>query len=550
MVGVTTTNPARPPVPDGLEARLAVAARTLARLDGVPEALIDADPWLRDRPDAEIDGLEHRADGLGRYHQRSLVRAQRRSGGVFHTPVEVGRTLADLALDELGRSPRVVLDPAAGGGALLVASADALVARRQPPADAVRALHGVEIDPLAARVATSTLRRWAWRHGLGWPLDVAVEAGDAFAIDPSEPADLVIANPPFGGRLRGAATPAAPERVRAPLGAYADRSADFVALADELTAPDGVVASFAPSSLLGARDVSDLRAELRPRRRLAAVWVDPPPFDDVGIDPCAVVLGGPSGPTTVLAGGERSVVTEPGPNWSEAASAVPEPVELRTGGRLGEIAEVIAPFRDEYYALAAAVGDHGTGPPLITSGLIDPARSRWATAPTRVARRQYHRPRIDPAQVTGAGRRWIERQRRPKVLVASQTRRIEAIADPAGDLVAMTPVVAVIPHDGDPFPALAVLLSPVATVLVRRTGTGTGLSRRAVRIGGPLLGALPLPGDTATWRRAAQHLALSGESALVEVERMMGAAYGLAPEDPVLRWWNLHRTSLTPHRAQ
>ncbi|MEM9610707.1 MAG: N-6 DNA methylase [Actinomycetota bacterium] len=541
-----TTSPGRPPVPDGLDERLALAARALARADGVPAAVLDDDPWLTGRADVEVDDLEARADALGRFHQRALARADRLAGGVFHTPVEVGRVLADLALDALGRRPAAVLDPAAGGGALLLAAADALVDRGHPPDEVIRSLAGVEIDPLAASVATSTLRRWGWRHGLGWCLDVQIGAGDAFSWPADRQVDLLVANPPFGGRLRGPALPAPPVRVRARLGAYADLAAAFLVLADQLTVADGVVACFTPSSLLGARDAAELRQHVVERRRLAAVWVDPPPFDEVAIDPCAVVLGPPGSRTAALVGGERLEVEDPGPTWSAAASAVPEPVGLMTAGRLGDVTEVISPFRDEYYALADAVDEDGPGPLLITSGLIDPARSRWGRTTARIARRRFRRPTVVLDRVGAAGERWVERQRRPKVLVASQTRRIEAIADPDGDLVGITPVVAVVPHDGDPFAVLAVLLSPISTAVARRGSTGTGLTRSAIRVSGPALAALPLPADAGAWRRATERLRLDGAAALVEVEQLMSEAYGLTPDDALWRWWELARATLTP----
>lgn len=522
-----------PPVPDPLDERLAVAARALARADGVPVDVLDRDPWLAGRDDRRDPDLEDRPDALGRLHQRLLPRERRLADGVFHTPVEVGRVLVDLALDELGRVPGRAVDPAAGGGALLLAAADALVARGVPAAEAFGALRGIEIDPLAADVASATLRRWAWRHGLGWPSAPVVVVGDGLAIVAAQRADLVVANPPFGGRVRGPARAVMPTSG----GAYADVVVEFLVAADALLGPGGVLASFCPSSVLASRDAASVRARLSERRRLAVVWADPPPFEGVAIVPCAVVLGPPGGSTTVVRGDRRRRVEPPGDRWGVAASAVPETDGLATEGTLGDLAEIAAPFRDEFYALAPAVVEDGGGPAVLTSGLIDPARSLWTDRPARIAGRTLERPTLDPDRVEGAGRRWLERTARPKVLVASQTRRIEAVADVDGRLVGLTPVVSVVPTDGDVHRLLAVLCSPLATAWVLRLGTGTGLSREAVRVSGRTLSSVPLPARSRAWGQAAGLLAADGAAALQEVERLMSVAYGIDEGHPLSMWW-------------
>ena len=65
-------------------------------------------------------------------YERGLDPADRRARGVHQTPAPLARGLVDLALDEFvtaaGRLPSTVLDPSCGGGAFLLAAADALVA--------------------------------------------------------------------------------------------------------------------------------------------------------------------------------------------------------------------------------------------------------------------------------------------------------------------------------------------------------------------------------------------------------------------------------------
>ena len=95
---------------------------------------------------------------------------------------------------------------------------------------------------------------------------------------------------------------------------------------------------------------------------------------------------------------------------------------LAAAGTLGDRCRLTANFRDQYYGLVPAVVDDGAGPPLVTSGLIDPATCRWGERPVTFARRRFAAPdrRARPAQPGDAalGRRLLV----PKVLVANQTR--------------------------------------------------------------------------------------------------------------------------------
>ncbi|MEM9713496.1 MAG: N-6 DNA methylase [Actinomycetota bacterium] len=458
--------------------------------------------------------------------------------GVFHTPLDVARPLAELALDELGRVPRSVTDPSVGGGALLLAVADALVDRGVPPDQVRSVLSGGDIDPLAVRVADLTLRRWSFRHGLGWTGRPDLAVSDALAGGGAS-ADLVITNPPFGGRLRRPAASGATSAldVSEGLGPYADVATAFVLAADERTAVDGVTALVVPSSVLAARDVEAARRRLSRRRRLAVVWVDPPRFDGVAIAPIAVVLGPPAGPSMVVRGGEQIEVPDPGHRWSRAAAAVPPAADLATEGSVADVAAVLAPFRDEYYGLVDAVEEDGDGPRLVTSGLIDPGTHHWGSRPVRFAKRRFERPTVRVEAADTAGRRWIDRQLAPKVLVASQTRIIEAVADADGALVGVTPVIAVVASGVDVDHLLAVLLSPVAHALVLRESAGTGLNPTAIRVTGPALAALPLPADRVAWRRAAELLAVDPLDGLPEARRTMLTAYGLDADGELAGWW-------------
>jgi hypothetical protein len=123
----------------------------------------------------------------------------------------------------------------------------------------------------------------------------------------------------------------------------------------------------------------------------------------------------------------------------------------------------------------------------------------------------------------------------PKVLVASQTRVIEAVADPDGSWLPCVPVVSVIPaNTGDVRQIAALLTSPVASAWLAARSAGTGLSARALRVSAPVLGRLPMPAgelDAA--------VACLGSGDLAGCGSAVSRAYGLddAAGRELLDWW-------------
>ncbi len=109
----------------------------------------------------------------GRFAFR-LDRDRARGSGTVHTPPELAEELMKVlweagGLDPQGDAPEV-LDPACGSGQFLLAAARRLAAGRQPATgredgtevfEALRHLHGVDIDPLSARITGWNLAYWA-----------------------------------------------------------------------------------------------------------------------------------------------------------------------------------------------------------------------------------------------------------------------------------------------------------------------------------------------------------------------------------------------------
>ena len=88
---------------------------------------------------------------------------------------------------------------------------------------------------------------------------------------------------------------------------------------------------------------------------------------------------------------------------------------------------------------------------------------------------------------------WVCARLRPKVLVATQGKVLEAVADQAGRLVPSVPVISVEPDDpADLWRILAVLCSPVAAAWALERFGGAGLSGQSISFRPPGL-TVPTP---------------------------------------------------------
>ena len=433
--------------------------------------------------------------------------------GAWYTPPELAAVLADAvasacpaAADDTGATVRV-LDPACGDGRLLTAVAGRLGA----PCELV----GYDIDPAAVQAACAA--------------GVTATVADALHAEWGEAHfDVVVGNPPFLSQMAAATSRRGSSRHGG--GPYADAAAEFLALAVRLARPDGgVVAMVLPQSVLGARDAGPVRDAVGARAELVGAWWQPNQgLFDAAVNVCVL---------TFRRGG-----TTPPDAWTRVVTdrlGIPalDPAALRTAGTLGERAELNANFRDEYYALVGAVGDDVDGPPLVTSGLVDPGHCHWAARPVRFAKREYAAPRVDVARLPGRFPAWAARKLVPKVLVANQTRVIEAVADPGGAWLPGVPLSTVTPADTAlVWPIAAVLTSPVASVLAWQAVAGTGLSTSTIRLTPAVLAATPWPaGDLAPAVAALQ----SGDVGSCAAH--VCAAYGIADPAPLLTWWNAAR---------
>jgi hypothetical protein len=193
---------------------------------------------------------------------------------------------------------------------------------------------------------------------------------------------------------------------------------------------------------------------------------------------------------------------------------------------------VVAGFRQHFYGLRGRVSEGGGGHPLVTSGSIEPAS--WGGRSVRFDGVRYDDPRVALDEVDEPVRSWFASLLRPKVLVATQTRVVEAAVDEMGVVIPSVPVISVMPTDpARVWHLLAVLLSPPVTAWALRSWGGTALSARAMKLGAPQVRAIPLPRSSRPWDDAAA-LLRDGRDVLAAGARMCDA-YGV--DEEVHAWW-------------
>lgn len=499
-------------------------------------------------------------DGLGRAYEATLDPAVRRSVGVHYTPTDVADRLVALALDGWGGdvASATVCDPAVGGGAFLLAAARALAAAGADPRHVVEhQLFGFEVDPVAVDVAREALALWSGGADAGEHIVVADALRAYTGVD--RRFDLVVGNPPFQGQLqrstarsRARAADLARDFGDAARG-YADTAALFLVAATRLAREGGRVALIQPESVLAARDAEGARNAVLDRAALVGLWVAAERVFDAEVRVCAPLLevGAPQPPTVRLWRGRGLVAAGAGgaASWAHLAATVAGVPEVRPldAGVLGDWCRATAGFRQQFYGLAPHVReDVGDGlPRVVTAGLVDPGACHWGRRPLRLAGTTWHRPVVDPADLDPELAGWFRALLVPKVLVATQTRVVEAVADLDGSLLPSVPVIAVVTEpERVPF-ATAALLAPPTSALLLRRHTGSALASGALKMSARQVLGVPDPVDEAAWAdgaaRAAELTRAGDEHTwrmrLLDLGRVMCRAYGEPDDGEVFTWW-------------
>lgn len=525
-------------------------------------------------------------DQLGILHQSLVARDARHAAGVFYTPPRIARRLVELALPAgapstgPGTGARTrVCDPATGAGAFLIAAARSLEQQGLSPRVIVEeCLWGMDIDPLALAVAEAALFIWAAGRG-GAPTRSRLVLGDALVGDPlegfhlAEGFDAVVGNPPFQNQL-GSTTARSPEAAaaaRARFGAraraYSDSATLFLLQAIRLARPGARVVLIQPLSFLTARDAQAARRYLVDIADLEALWYCRDFVFDAQVRVCAPVLRNHEGSRQAqgsLARFEGPEVRATKPRrWRQG-----EPSGLSTwspliadllgvpdlGPRVGSVLDAwcsaTAGFRDQYYGLAGCVEEASASPSgdrcrLVTSGSIDPGRCTWGRRRVKFASESWRNPVVALERLDERLQAWAAAVLVPKVVIATQTKVLEAAVDEDGSWYPSVPVIAVIPNDPARLWHLAaVLLAPPVTAWAWANHAGGALSGDTIKLAARDVLMISSPREGPAWDRGAalvRSLADAGDErswreGLDAFGEQMCEAYAV-PAAPVMSWW-------------
>lgn len=498
------------------------------------------------------------ADELGAAYERSLARERRKVDGVFYTPPGLARDVVEATLGGLA-GERVagvrVVDPACGGGALLVAAYRWLLARHAERGGRldeagrrgllVRSIFGVDIDAAAVAVTRAALAEVA---GAGVDLAANVRVGDALREEERGAFEVVLANPPYlsaetMARHHGELRAYCQARYAAAAGNW-DLYCVFIERCVELCAPGGRCGLIVPNKLLSADYARGARGLLVRAAAVRSIQVlDGEELFAADVYPVAVVAerGAVQGEVVVVraAATERlaaAAFTEPARPWVLCAGAAARVVErMRAIGRpLGELAAIRgAATVAEAYAIAGLIREGDAGLRVVNSGTIDAYEHAWGRKRLRYLGATYSRPVIPEEAADALPAKRLADARTPKVIVAGLTRTLEAVLDREGTLLAAKSTTIVTATALDLRVIVALLNSSVVRWYYRQVFRGDRLAGGYLRIGPPQLRQLPVvvPADPRLYGLVEAMCARPGAGLAAAIDAVVAAAYGLEAED-------------------
>jgi tRNA1(Val) A37 N6-methylase TrmN6 len=461
--------------------------------------------------------------------------SQRKAQGSHYTPPElVGYALAEATRGWKPSSDSWrLIDPACGSGNFLVAAARSLSRRLHEPMAAFLAtrVHGFDIDPVAVKLARSALLELlpprtsaATRILVRKAIAKNIVVADSLAIESPECYDLILGNPPFLNQLEKGTVASRAEAARiatATRGAvrrYADLATAFLLWGLGRLAPRGRLAFVMPQSFLSTADARAARDASITLASLRSIWSsDTSMFEDASVRVCAVAFerGKPRAVRRAFGAGFATLKGQGAhPNHGDESWApllaegfgAPRIEMTPVAGAVADIATATADFRDQYYGLRDAIEEDGSGPRLATTRHIDLCSCTWGDCEVRVLGERFTRPTIAPARVVGRKGMdgWLEARLVPKILVATQTRVIEAFVDERGEYAPLVPIISVFPRVGtDLWQLAAAIASPVVAARALALYAGSALGAGAIKLSARQLLAMPLPSDVRAWKRSA-----------------------------------------------
>jgi hypothetical protein len=518
--------------------------------------------------------------------------------GSFYTPDDVVDSLIDkLSLDWGHVNELTVIDPSCGAGNFL--RGYLRLARQAPNVDlaqVARKIYGTDIDEGAVFVCVLSI----WLEvGLDLELlpifvrnihrcDSLIDLRDPsksgqlslFEEAPKGSAsfqevfesggfDLVIGNPPFLNQLETETSTDShysrklEERFGNTAKGYVDIASLFFIVAAEILKPaSGRLCLIQPDSFLSARDSRGVRDMLSQQTSVDFIWLPKEKIFSANVNVCAVAASLiPTTQHTVMRFTGRSFESldeitlsttsiQKDGTWGVLLSgALGAPAfHLQSNSVIGQYASATADFRDQYYPLAPYVheseGCAGPCTPLVTTGLVDWMTNEWGRKQTRFNKVSYEAPEVS-IRVLGEEHpdlyRWSQSRLWPKILVATQTKVIEAWPDVDGVSLPSIPLISVVPFPGYFWMTLAAILSPVTSLVAFERFHGSALSSDAIKLSATQLMSMPAPSNSDLWVESAGILETSFRTELTgaDIERFAEVSvksYGEHSPD-VVNWW-------------
>jgi len=505
----------------------AAVAREAARQKGLP---FDGNqPNLLNTGTAQAPKeIEYTADMIGSVYEQSLDSSIRRHGGVHYTPYEVAKKLVRIALHGLPFGP--ICDPSVGGGAFLLAAGEYLAEKGASPSKIINEyLWGIDLDQGAIEVARASISIWGSTKvwiAVNEHLAVAdsLKSGiESFPIPPRRGFIAVIGNPPFQNQLQEITvrpieeTQKLRKKWKVNAGPYADTAGYFLLVALSMLSSKGKCLLIQPQSILATVDAKPIRDKLNQEATLEGIWIGDSDIFEAGVNVCAPLLSKDrrQSPVNIWTGTEIKELQEQlnqGENWSSAmAIAQGVPILKLKGNRLEERASATAGFRDQFYGLAPHVCELETGmesvAPLITVGMIDPLRSRWGSGEFRYAGKSWLKPVVNLTSLLADDKElyeWVQDRLKPKVLLATQTKVLEVLPDPEGQLIPSTPTISIECAPEDIWKITSALSSAAISAYAFSRVAGSALSSDTIKLSAKQVNALPLPPISDYWEQASQ----------------------------------------------
>lgn len=132
---------------------------------------------------------------------------------------------------------------------------------------------------------------------------------------------------------------------------------------------------------------------------------------------------------------------------------------------------------------------------VVNSGTIDPYIHHWGRRPMRYIKSSLMYPTLLREQQSAYSQRRIEQARTPKILIANMTRRIEAIFDEKGELLAAKSVTVVLPNK-NAWLILAILNSNFMSKFYEERFHGRKMAGGYLQVVPAALRQLPIPNLT------------------------------------------------------